>query len=137
MDTVSQMSTRTLRRCVFLVTLAAVGLGACTIVTAPPRASAPPPGSAPPAAAAPSPPADARFEDNTWRPGGDLRTFDLPQGGPEACATACEKEPACYAYSYVKPDHASHGVGQCSLKHNVPLASKSACCVSGVIRPWP
>ena len=104
--------------------------------TAPPRAAAPP-GSASPPAGSPSPPADERYQDNTWRPGGDLRTFDLPKGGPEACAAACENEPACYAYSYVKPDHASHGVGQCSLKHNIPLASKSACCVSGVIRPWP
>lgn len=70
-------------------------------------------------------------------PGGDLRTFDLPKGGPEACAAACEKEPACYAYSYGKPEQDSHGIGRCTLKHNIPLTSKSPCCVSGVIRPWP
>ena len=113
----------------FLSVLAAVGLGACTIVTAPPPAS----GSSSAAGSS----AHARYEDNTYRPGGDLRSFELPQGGPEACAAACEQEAGCYAYSYTKPSHASHGVGQCALKHNIPMASKSPCCVSGVIRPWP
>ncbi len=124
------MITRSCHRLEFLGVFFAIGLGACTIVTGPTGASGPPPASAA------APPAGPRFEDNTWRPGGDLRTFNLPNGGPEGCADACEKEPACYAYDYVKPEQASHGVAQCSLKHNIPIASKSACCVSGVIRPW-
>jgi len=61
----------------------------------------------------------------------------MPQGSAEACAAACEKEAGCYAYSYTKAEHAHHGVAACALKHNVPMASKSECCVSGVIRPWP
>jgi hypothetical protein len=126
------------RRCFALLNVLAVfGLAACVVAAAPPLAAAPPRAAAPPPAGSASPPAGERYQDNTWMPGGDLRTFDLPKGGPEACADACEKEPACYAYSYVKPDQASQGVGQCTLKHNIPLTSKSACCVSGVIRPWP
>lgn len=130
------MKTRAFRFVAFLAVAGTSVLGACRVAPAPPPAYGPAAGAPPPAGPA-SPPAEARYEDGTWRPGGDLRTFDLPQGGPEACATACEKEPGCYAYSYTKPDYASHGVGQCALKHNVPTASKSACCVSGVIRPWP
>jgi hypothetical protein len=116
---------------------ATFALGACTIAAAPPPAYAPPAGSAPPPAGSPSPPPQARYEDNTYRPGGDLRSFDLPKGGAEACAAECEKDPGCYAFNYTKPDHASHGVAQCARKHNVPMASKSPCCVSGVVRPWP
>src|SRR5688500_12641173 len=119
------MSQRTPRRGRLLGALAVFGLGACTTTTPPPAgtsASTP----APTLARAPTPPpagsatADARYEDNTYRPGGDLRTFDMPKGGPEACAAACEKEPDCYAYSYTKAEHAHHGVAECALKHNVP-----------------
>jgi hypothetical protein len=127
---------RTRPRPALFAVLAALGLGACTIATAPPPAYGPPPGAGPPPAASP-PPTEARFEDNTYRPGGDLREFNLPQGGPQACAAACEKDPDCYAYNYTEAEHAHHGVAQCALKHNVPMASKSPCCVSGVIRLWP
>ena len=121
------MNTHTRCSLALLNVLAAFGLGACMVATAPP----PPAGTA-------SAPAGERYQDNAWMPGGNLRTFDLPQGGPEACAAACEsRRTACYAYTYVKPEQASKGVGQCTFKHNIPLASKSACCVSGVIRPWP
>jgi hypothetical protein len=120
---------------VFLYVFVVFGPGACMIAAAPPPSAAAP-ASIPPSAASPSAPAGERYQENTWLPGGDLRTFDLAQGGPEACASACQNEPECYAYSYVKPEHASRGVGECALKHNVPLASKSECCVSGVIRPW-
>jgi PAN domain-containing protein len=124
-------------------------LGACTRCTPPEPAAAPEPDAAPTAAnAAPSSPAtapssssspatEARFEDGVNRPGGDLRTFKLPEGGAEACAAACEKEPKCYAYNYTKAEQAHHGEAECALKHNIPMASKSPCCVSGVIRPWP
>jgi hypothetical protein len=131
------VNNRAHRRLSLVAVFAAVGIGACTIVTGPPPAAGPQPASAPPThAGAPAAPAEDRYQDNTWRPGGDLRSFDLPQGGPEACALACEKEPACYAYDYLKPEHASGGVARCTLKHNIPLASKSTCCVSGVVRPW-
>jgi hypothetical protein len=135
------------RRCAGFSGLVALALGACAGAAAPTPAAAPEPGAAPTpanaaessAATAPSssPTTDARYEDNSYRPGGDLRTFNLSEGGPEACAAACEKEPQCYAYNYTKPEHAHHGVAECALKHNVPTASKSPCCVSGVIRPWP
>ena len=131
------MNTRGRGRLALLNVLAALGLGACTIAAAPPPAYAPPPGSPPPPAASPAPPAEARYEDNTYRPGGDLRSFDMPQGSPEACAAECEKDPSCYAYNFTKAAHAHHGVAACALKHNIPMASKSQCCVSGVIRPWP
>ena len=122
--------------------LAVFGLGACTITSTPPPAGTSASTPATTAAPAPTPPpagraATERYQDNTNRPGGDLRTFNMPQGSPEACAAACEKEPGCYAYNYTKAEHAHHGVAECALKHNVPMASKSECCVSGVIRPWP
>jgi hypothetical protein len=135
---VVDMNPRT-RRCLALLNVfAAFALGACTIAPAPPPAYGPPPGAAaPPPAASPAAPAQARYEDNTYRPGGDLRSFKMSSGGPEACAAECEKDPGCYAYNYTKPEQAHHGVAECALKHNIPMASKSACCVSGVIRPWP
>ena len=123
--------------------LAALGLSACTITTTPPPTGTSASTPAPTPAPAPTPPPartaepDARYEDNTYRPGGDLRTFNMQQGSPEACAAACEKEPGCHAYNYTKAEHAHHGVAECALKHNVPTASKSECCVSGVIRPTP
>ena len=134
---------QSVRRCAAFLGLVALGVGACTRGTRTAPSAAPGPSAAPTAAssAAPAPSAsaapDARFEDNTYRPGGNLRTFKLPEGGPEACAAACEKEPGCYAFDYTKPEHAHQGVAECALKHNIPTASKSACCVSGVIRSWP
>jgi len=135
------------RRCAGFSGLVALTLGACARAPAPTPATAPEPDAAPTpanaaassAATAPSssPATDARFEDGVNRPGGDLRTFKLPEGGAEACAAACEKEPKCYAYNYTKAEQAHHGEAECALKHNIPMASKSPCCVSGVIRPWP
>jgi hypothetical protein len=137
------MSRRIPRRAPLLGALAAFALGACTSTTTQPPAgtSASTPAATPVPAPTPSPAertaAESRYEEDTNRPGGDLRTFEMPQGSPEVCAAACEREPGCYAYSYTKAEHAHHGVAACALKHNVPMASKSECCVSGVIRPWP
>src|SRR5262245_61821043 len=99
------MKTRSRGRLALLNVIAALSLGgACTIAAAPPPAYAPPPGPPPQSA-----PAAARYEDNTYRPGGDLRSFKMPQGSPEACAAECEKDPGCHAYNYTKAEQAHHG----------------------------
>ena len=139
------MNSRIRRHPRLLGALAVFSLGACTPSAPPPPAGTSASASTPAPTPAPGPKlsptggaaTESRYEDNVNRPGGDLRTFNMQQGSPEACAAECEKEPGCYAYTYTRAEYAHHGVAACSLKHNVPMASKNECCVSGVIRPWP
>jgi M6 family metalloprotease-like protein len=50
------------------------------------------------------------------------------------CQDACKDNPACKAYTYVKPG--IQGVhGYCWLKGAVPAAVTNNCCTSGVVRP--
>ena len=42
-------------------------------------------------------------EKNTNRAGKDYKNFDLKSPNPEFCKAACEKDPKCKAYTYVKP----------------------------------
>jgi hypothetical protein len=66
------------------------------------------------------------------RPGQDLRPgFDLPATDPELCKQACEAEPACMAWTYVKPGGQTRSA-RCWLKSGVPPAVENECCVSGV-----
>src|SRR5436305_373034 len=56
------------------------------------RITPPPPG-----------PRSAGLEFGTDRPGGDYRSFDLPQPRPDLCRDGCMGEPECVAFTYVNP----------------------------------
>jgi hypothetical protein len=58
---------------------------------------------------------------------GDYDSFKIPgTRGPGACAEACERDPRCRAWTYVRP------VEQCRLKHEVGVAVRNNCCISGI-----
>lgn len=65
------------------------------------------------------------------RPGGDYAHFPVPNGDPAACATRCEREARCRAWSFSYPSSA-HPVAACHLKREIRARVKSGCCVSGV-----
>jgi hypothetical protein len=73
----------------------------------------------------------AGLEQDTDRPGANLRHFDLPATDPELCRAECQRDPACGAFTYVHP-----GVqgprARCYLKSGAPAAVASRCCVSGL-----
>ncbi len=70
-------------------------------------------------------------EPNRDRPGMDYRNFDLSEARPELCQTACESDPRCKAYTYVKPG-VQGPQARCWLKSGVPNAVANECCISGV-----
>lgn len=58
---------------------------------------------------------------------GDYDSFKIPGNrGPGACAEACERDPRCRAWTYVRP------VEQCRLKFEVGVAVENNCCISGI-----
>ena len=69
------------------------------------------------------------------RIGGDLRNLDVPADPiGETCKTcACEGEPACRAWTYVRPGYFGANA-QCYLKDRVLPPRHRACCISGVER---
>ncbi|GAB4370817.1 MAG: hypothetical protein Kow00128_18150 [Deltaproteobacteria bacterium] len=69
-------------------------------------------------------------EEGVDRPGKDLRKMWL-SGGAAACRTACERDPACRAYTYLKPRRAGSS-GLCLLKSAAPKPVKNLNAVSGV-----
>lgn len=54
-----------------------------------------------------------------------------PAETPAACLTACLRDGACRAWTYVKPGHQSES-GRCELKSAAPPSVRNLCCVSGV-----
>ena len=74
-------------------------------------------------------------EQNTDRPGGDYKNFDLSQPRYESCRDACANDANCTAYTYVKPGVQGPNA-RCWLKSGPPApAGSSECCISGVKRP--
>ena len=65
------------------------------------------------------------------RPGGDYATAPVPNGDPAVCATRCEHENRCRAWSFSYPTSAG-APAMCALKREVVPRAQSACCVSGV-----
>lgn len=80
----------------------------------------------------PPPQTGGPFELNVNRPGGDY--IDFASGGAHTallCLAACQSQPACKAWTYVKPGFQGPQ-SHCYLKSFVPPAQISNCCVSGV-----
>jgi hypothetical protein len=71
------------------------------------------------------------LETNTDRPGMDYSNFDLASANPSLCEQACNADPNCRAFTYVKPGVQGDNA-RCWLKNSIPAATPSDCCVSGV-----
>ena len=65
------------------------------------------------------------------RPGGDYASAAVPNGDPAVCASRCEHEKNCRAWSFSYPT-ASGTPAMCFLKREVVPRTQSSCCVSGV-----
>lgn len=65
------------------------------------------------------------------RGGGRARGFDLRSEDPGLCKTACDRDPGCKAWTYVKPSATQGPRPRCWLKGSIPRARNSECCVSG------
>ena len=65
------------------------------------------------------------------RPGGDYSSASVPTGDPAVCASRCEHERNCRAWSFSYPS-SSGAAAVCWLKREVVPAKESSCCVSGV-----
>ena len=80
-------------------------------------------------------PRNRALEFSIDRVGGDYRNFEVPPdptGG--ACATACQAEPHCRAWTYSRPGYYGGRAARCFLKEHVTLPRREPCCVSGVVR---
>ena len=74
----------------------------------------------------------AGMELNIDRTGSDFRNFDLPSADPKLCQDACEKDPRCKAWTYVKPYTIQGPKPRCWLKDSVPAPGGNTSCISGV-----
>ena len=64
------------------------------------------------------------------RRGSDYQSFPIRSGDPAVCASRCERDARCRAWSFVYP-RANAGA-TCLLKNKVPRRVEDKCCVSGV-----
>lgn len=71
------------------------------------------------------------LETNTDRPGMDYNSFDLSSANPSLCEQACNSDPDCRAFTYVKPGVQGTNA-RCWLKNGIPTAAPNDCCDSGV-----
>ena len=68
------------------------------------------------------------------RYGGDLRHFDIATDVTgKSCQAACEAEPTCRAFTYVRPGYVGHSA-VCYLKNHITRPVRKACCLAGVVR---
>ncbi len=71
-------------------------------------------------------------EVNTDRPGMDYKSFNLPYPDYRLCQNACNKDPKCKAWTYVKPYTIQGPQARCSLKGSIPNKVRKSCCISGI-----
>jgi len=71
------------------------------------------------------------LEDNTNRRGGDYRDFDVRDNNPNQCRDACQNDPKCRAFTYMRPSYWGPNA-HCFLKQSVPPPVQESCCLSGV-----
>jgi hypothetical protein len=68
------------------------------------------------------------------RYGGDYRNFEIasdPTG--KSCASACEADNRCRAFTYVRAGYGSPNA-RCFLKDKITRPRRKPCCISGVVR---
>jgi hypothetical protein len=68
------------------------------------------------------------------RNGGDYRHFELPADpSGKSCATACQADESCRAWTYVRPGYVGSSA-VCYLKNRITRPARKPCCISGVVR---
>ncbi|MGC1279594.1 MAG: PAN domain-containing protein, partial [Xanthobacteraceae bacterium] len=68
------------------------------------------------------------------RYGGDYKSFETPPDPKgQACATACQGEKRCRAWTYRRPGYGSPAA-HCYLKETIKPPRRRPCCISGVVR---
>jgi len=65
------------------------------------------------------------------RRGGDYLNFQIRNGDPAVCASRCEHDARCRAWSFFYP-RTAFALAACWLKTKVPPRVEDKCCVSGV-----
>jgi PAN domain len=75
--------------------------------------------------------APAKAQSGYDRPGADYASAAVANGDPAVCASRCERDKGCRAWSFSYPS-ASGEPAMCWLKREVKPRVPSACCVSGV-----
>jgi hypothetical protein len=75
--------------------------------------------------------APAHAQSGFDRPGGDYASAPVSSGDPAVCATRCERDNRCRAWSFAYPT-TSGGPAMCWLKREVVPRAEASCCVSGV-----
>ena len=65
------------------------------------------------------------------RRGGDYLSFSIRNGDPAVCASRCEHDARCRAWSFSYP-RTAFALAACWLKTKVPPRVEDKCCVSGV-----
>jgi hypothetical protein len=79
-------------------------------------------------------PHDATAEFAIDRVGGDYSSFELPPDPTgKACGSACEGDPKCRAWTYMRPGYGAPAA-TCFLKDRVTAPQRRPCCISGVVR---
>jgi PAN domain len=73
----------------------------------------------------------ARAQSGYDRVGGDYLTFTVHSGDPAVCASRCERDSRCRAWSFSYP-RTKHSLASCALKNKVLRRTEDKCCVSGV-----
>jgi hypothetical protein len=82
-------------------------------------------------AAAVAPGGAAQAQNGFDRPGGDYLKFEIRSGDPAVCATRCERDARCLAWSFSYP-RTENALATCWLKNKVPPPTEDDCCISGV-----
>ena len=75
-----------------------------------------------------------KLEYSIDRVGGDYHTFETkpdPAGAP--CASACQADSRCRAWTYRRPGYGTAGA-RCYLKNVIKPPRRRPCCISGVVR---
>jgi len=72
------------------------------------------------------------IEVNIDRPGMDYKSFNLPYPNYRLCQNACNKDPKCRAWTYVKPYTIQGPQARCWLKNSTPNKIRKSCCISGI-----
>ncbi len=67
------------------------------------------------------------------RTGSDFKHIILPEANPAICEERCASKSKCVAWTYVAPNTIQGPSPGCWLKDAIPVASKKACCTSGMI----
>ena len=79
-------------------------------------------------------PRGGKVEYSIDRAGGDYRSFETPPDpSGRACASACEGEARCRAWTYLRPGYQGPAA-RCYLKDRVTTPRRRPCCISGVVR---